>query len=179
VTEELNEPMIAIIGAGVTGLCAMRRLEELGYANYYVLEQSEKLGGLASSILDKNGFRWDLGVHVIFSHFEFFDAILDEALPPSAWIEHSRKSPAFMRGRFVGYPVQDNLVNFPEAEAERILNDLESTRADRQRCADVTGKVNFAEWMHYCFGEELTASFGRPYNSKVCVYVLVCDCEAC
>lgn len=72
-----------------------------------------------------------------------------------------------MRNHFVGYPVQDNLAGFPEAEALRILADLNATRADRARCQEVTGKVNFAEWMHYCFGDELTKSFGRPYNFKV------------
>lgn len=170
VIEEIFEPKIVIVGLGVTGLCAARRLEELGYSNYVVLEQSSKAGGLASSVTDAQGFTWDLGVHVIFSHFEFFDALDDEVLPPSAWYEHTRVSPAFMRGRFVGYPVQDNLANFPADEAERIIANLRATRDDRQRCAEVTGKANFADWMHYCFGDELTASFGRPYNYKVWAY---------
>lgn len=74
-----NEPHIVVIGAGVVGLCAARRLEELGYSNYRVVEASDAAGGLASSFVDEQGFLWDLGVHVLFSHFQFFDLLLDEA----------------------------------------------------------------------------------------------------
>lgn len=165
-----DEPRIVIVGAGVTGLCAARRLEELGYENFVVLEESATAGGLASSVVDERNFTWDMGVHVLFSHYEFFDALLDDAVAPHAWLEHTRKSPAFMRGRMVGYPVQNNLARFPRDEALRILADLDATRADRQRCAELTGKANFADWMHYCFGDELTEAFARPYNFKVWAY---------
>jgi len=162
-----NEPKIIIIGAGVTGLCAARRLEELGYENYMIIDQSRKAGGLASTIVDKQGFRWDLGVHVLFSHFEFFDLLLDEAIPPKQWYYHARKSPAYMRDRFVNYPVQDNLADFPREEALKIIKDLEATREDRMKCGPATGRANFADWMDYCFGSALTEAFGRPYNFKV------------
>jgi nucleoside-diphosphate-sugar epimerase/protoporphyrinogen oxidase len=165
------KPSIVIVGGGVTGLCAARRLEELGYGDsYVVLERNESTGGLASSHVDEQRFVWDLGVHVLFSHFEFFDRLLDEAIPEKAWLHHVRRSPAFMRGAFVGYPVQDNLAGFPRDEALRIIANLNATRADRHRCAQQTGRVTFDVWMHLCFGDELTASFGRPYNYKVWAY---------
>lgn len=170
-SRERYRPTIAIVGAGVTGLCAARRLEELGYGDkYVVLEAAAAGGGLASSLVDERGFVWDLGVHVLFSHYEFFDRLLDEAVPEKQWLQHVRRSPAFMRGAFVGYPVQDNLAGFPRAEALEIIADLNATRADRRRCGEVTGHVTFDLWMHYCFGDALTAAFGRPYNYKVWAY---------
>jgi nucleoside-diphosphate-sugar epimerase/protoporphyrinogen oxidase len=164
-------PSIAIVGAGVTGLCAARRLEELGYGDNYVLvDEASEAGGLARSFVDERGFAWDLGVHVLFSHYEFFDRLLDEAIGEKLWLQHVRRSPAFMRGAFVGYPVQDNLAGFPRDEALRIIADLNATRADRRRCNELTGHVTFDRWMHFCFGDALTAAFGRPYNYKVWAY---------
>ena len=60
----------AIIGAGPTGLGAARRLSELGVANFIVLEKNAHPGGLAASFKDRQGYTWDIGGHVVFSHFE-------------------------------------------------------------------------------------------------------------
>ncbi|KAJ1631465.1 hypothetical protein T492DRAFT_591957, partial [Pavlovales sp. CCMP2436] len=76
---------ILIVGAGPTGLCAAYRLKELGYTNWQLIDKDNQAGGLATSITDPKGFVWDIGVHVLFSHFEFFDALLDEYLPPKDW----------------------------------------------------------------------------------------------
>lgn len=78
-----DDPRILIVGAGPTGLCAAYRLKELGYTNWQLLEKSLAAGGLATSVTDAKGFTWDIGVHVLFSHFGFFDALLDEYLQAS------------------------------------------------------------------------------------------------
>ena len=64
---------IVIIGAGPTGLGAAYRLHELGYDNWVMYEKSDDVGGHATSHVDKNGFVWDEGGHVIFSHYQYFD----------------------------------------------------------------------------------------------------------
>ena len=69
-----------IIGGGPTGLGAAHRLNELGHKNWLLLEQSNRLGGLASSEIDDQGFVWDLGGHVLFSHYEYFDSLLSQLL---------------------------------------------------------------------------------------------------
>src|SRR5207302_1513351 len=61
-----------IIGAGPTGLGAAYRLKELGYKNFHVYERSSHLGGLASSFTDSAGFTWDIGGHVMFSHYKYY-----------------------------------------------------------------------------------------------------------
>ena len=72
-----DTPRIVIIGAGPTGLAAGYRLRELGYTNFVMLEAREKVGGLASSETSAQGFTYDIGGHVLFSHYPYFDALFD------------------------------------------------------------------------------------------------------
>ena len=64
------EPKIVIIGAGPTGLGAGYRLKELGYKNFHLYDRLPYVGGLASSFTDSAGFTWDIGGHVMFSHYK-------------------------------------------------------------------------------------------------------------
>ena len=73
-----DSPRIVIIGAGPTGLAAAYRLRELGYRNFVMLEERGKVGGLASSETSPNGFTYDIGGHVLFSHYAYFDALFDK-----------------------------------------------------------------------------------------------------
>ena len=56
-----NQKRILIIGSGPCGLGAAYRLNELGHDNFLVLEASPSAGGLACSVVDDNGFTWDMG----------------------------------------------------------------------------------------------------------------------
>ena len=76
----MSEPRIIIIGAGPTGLSAAWRLEELGHHGWTLYEQASGAGGLATSVVDAQGFTWDLGGHVLFSHYRYFDALMERAL---------------------------------------------------------------------------------------------------
>ena len=66
-----------IIGAGPTGLGAAYRLKELGENDFLVLEAEAYAGGLAASFKDNAGFTWDVGGHVVFSHYAYFDQLVD------------------------------------------------------------------------------------------------------
>jgi protoporphyrinogen oxidase len=76
----MNSPKILIIGAGPAGLGAAWRLNELGHSDYAVFEKDGHIGGLATSYVDPNGFTWDIGGHVIHSHYPYFDAVFEEAM---------------------------------------------------------------------------------------------------
>ena len=66
---------VLIVGAGPAGLGAAHRLHELGHTDWCLYEKRDSAGGLSASVVDEAGFTWDLGGHVLFSHYEYFDAL--------------------------------------------------------------------------------------------------------
>src|SRR5580704_12336602 len=94
---------IVILGAGPTGLGTAYRLAQLRHPTWDVFERSDHVGGLAASYQDEHGFIWDQGGHVMFSHYEYFDTLVEEMLQGD-YDEHMREAWAWMRDRFIPYP---------------------------------------------------------------------------
>lgn len=165
----LKDPgKILILGAGPTGLGAAYRLRELGFEDFCVLEAERGPGGLASSYRDDMGFTWDLGGHVQFSHYAYYDDILDLALAGS-WLWHERESWISFKGRFIPYPFQHHIHWLDPEDREWALRGLErAAAADGGR----EPPANFAEWIRWTFGEGLGELFLCPYNHKVWGYPL-------
>ena len=74
-----------IIGAGPTGLGAAYHFSKLGINDWLLLESSNVFGGLATSFKDDKGFIWDIGGHVQFSHYEYFDNAMIEEILIAIW----------------------------------------------------------------------------------------------
>ena len=153
-----------IIGAGPTGLGAAWRLHERGHDNWMLFEASEHPGGLASSVTDADGFTWDLGGHVLFSHYPYFDDVMNTALG-DAWVEHVREAWVWMRERWIPYPFQNNIWRLPEDELRACIAGLESIR-ERPAAKPRT----FRDWLLASFGTGICDSFLLPYNRKVWAY---------
>jgi protoporphyrinogen oxidase len=161
---------ILIIGAGPTGLGASWRLDALGQTDWCLCESAESAGGLASSVVDEHGFTWDLGGHVQFSHYQYFDDLMDELLGPDGWLHHDRESWVWVRGRFVPYPFQLNLHRLPPDEQWACVRGLIS--AARRAAGDETLPASFSEWIDRAFGPGIASVFLRPYNWKVWAHPL-------
>ncbi len=162
---------IIIIGSGPTALGAAQRLSELSIKfpnlTIAILEQNGKPGGLASSERDDQGFLWDMGGHVIFSHYDYFDDTLNRTI--KSWNRRERAAYAFMKGsdgikRFIPYPVQNNIEVMDRVDQQKCLSGLEDVAAN-----NVTkGKpVNFDQWLVLNFGVGLCEVFMRKYNRKI------------
>ncbi len=157
---------ILVVGAGPTGLSAAWRLAEHGHQDWLLVEGEDHPGGLATSIRDEAGFTWDLGGHVLFSHYRYFDALMREALG-DAWVEHEREAWVWMRERWVPYPLQNNIWRLPADDLTRCLEGLvEILKRDRASAPPAT----FAEWLQRAFGDGLCETFMFPYNFKVWAY---------
>jgi protoporphyrinogen oxidase len=148
-----------IIGAGPCGLGCARELERLGYGEWAVYECEDHAGGLASSVLDSAGFTWDLGGHVVFSHFGEFDLLFDEVMGDDV-CEHDRASYIRFDKSWVPYPFQNNLRYLdPEHVVESLLGLIEAPGGSLD--------MDFGSWMEATFGPGISRLFMRPYNAKV------------
>jgi protoporphyrinogen oxidase len=71
---------ILILGAGPTGLGAATRLQQHAHTNWLLVDAFDEAGGLACTDITPEGFLFDMGGHVIFSHYDYFDQLIDAAV---------------------------------------------------------------------------------------------------
>jgi len=152
-----------IIGAGPTGLGAAWRLHELDQEDWMIVESAPEAGGLARSFVDDKGFTWDIGGHVQFSHYEYFDRLMDGLLGSDGWNHHQRESWIWMRDRFIPYPLQNNLHRLPADDLNSCLQGLVDIATQSQQQTPST----FRDWILSKFGNGIADVFLLPYNFKV------------
>lgn len=154
---------IVIIGAGPTGLGAAYRLKELGHDNFAIYERSPYIGGLASSFHDPAGFTWDIGGHVMFSHYKYYDDCF-EKLMGNDFQMNMRESWVRMFNTWVPYPFQNNIRYLPKEAAFECLSGLIKAQTGTKKAKDC---ANFQEFMDTVFGDGIVKHFMGPYNFKV------------
>lgn len=161
------------MGAGPTGLGAAWRLSELARrqvlnpaTDWLLTEQAPVPGGMAASENDAQGFTWDLGGHVVYSHYRYFDAMLDELLSGQLFW-HERKGWVWMNGRFIPFPIQHNLHHLPADQLAPCLRDLLAACGNGTHHARNGMPATFAEWLEANFGAALCRLFFLPYNQKM------------
>ena len=159
---------VVIIGGGPAGLGAAYALEASGHHDWVLLERDAVAGGLSRSFVDDHGYTWDIGGHVLFSHYEEFDAATGESLEPDGWVEHVREAWVRLDSVWVPYPFQNNLHRLPAARRADCLAGLVSAALDRSQ--DAPG--DFAQYQERTFGPGIADAFMSPYNEKVWAYPL-------
>jgi UDP-galactopyranose mutase len=151
---------IVILGAGPTGLGAAWRLRETGYEDWAIYERNDHVGGLSASVRDEKGYVWDYGGHIIFSHYEEFDRIVQTLLGDEV-VAHQRESWVWLMDRFIKYPFQNNFHFLPEdVTLECVMGLLRAREDDRPL-------ENFEDWIYRSFGAGIAKYFLIPYNRKV------------
>ncbi len=150
---------IVIIGAGPMGLGAAYRLQQLGHEDYTVYEQNDYVGGLAASFVDDAGFTWDIGGHVIFSHYKFFDDFMADMVDET--VAHGRESWVWLQDQFIPYPFQNN---FHFLNKEVVLECVLGLHEAEKKYPNYS---NFREWILHRFGDGIAKYFMLPYNFKV------------
>ncbi|HUQ40797.1 MAG TPA: FAD-dependent oxidoreductase [Acidimicrobiales bacterium] len=155
-----DNPRIVIVGGGPTGLGAGYRLQELGYDDWVILEASDYVGGLATSFTDEAGFTYDIGGHVMFSHYQYYDDLVDK-LMGGDYTELNREAWVWMEDRFIAYPFQNNIRSLEPQTVFDCVNGLIGAQKQEHR------PTNFREWVDAVFGRGIAEHFMIPYNFKV------------
>uniref|UniRef100_A0A098DX86 Amine oxidase domain-containing protein n=5 Tax=Fusarium sambucinum species complex TaxID=569360 RepID=A0A098DX86_GIBZE len=172
-TASFNTPTMAntnvdvlVIGMGPTGLGAAKRLNHINGPSWLIVDSSDKAGGLASTDTTPEGFLYDVGGHVIFSHYKYFDDCIDEALPKDDdWYTHQRISYVRYKGLWVPYPFQNNISMLPKEDQVDCIEGIIDSALEC-RVANTKPK-DFDEWIVRMMGEGIANIFMRPYNYKV------------
>jgi protoporphyrinogen oxidase len=156
------EKKIVIIGAGPTGLGAAYRLKELGHKNFHLYDRQGYIGGLAASFTDSAGFTWDIGGHVMFSHYKYYDQCFDDLMGDDFQM-NMRECWVRMFNTWVPYPFQNNIRYLPKEACYECLTGLIEAQTQR----DHKSAKNFDEFIDAVFGDGIAKYFMKPYNFKV------------
>jgi protoporphyrinogen oxidase len=149
--------MIAIIGAGMTGLSAAYHLKD---REYVVFEKEEEAGGLCRSI-EKDGFTFDYTGHFLHLHHPYTKKLTEEILPGEL-NRINRRAFIYLQRRYVPYPFQAHtFVLPPEVRRECVMGFIE---AQNQKGSTPN---NFLDWIYQTFGEGMARYFFTPYNEKL------------
>ena len=156
-------PRIIIVGAGPAGLGAGWRLTELGHEDFVIYDKNSYVGGLATSFVDQAGFTWDIGGHVLHSHYPYFDHMFEEVMQ-GEYFTHQRESWVWIYDRFVPYPFQNNIHLLPKQVMRECVDGLRDRPTHTPK--------NFSEWIVNTYGEGIAKHFMLPYNKKVWAHPL-------
>lgn len=129
---------------------------------------------------------YDVGGHVIFSHYKYFDDCINEALPKDEdWYTHQRISYVRCKDQWVPYPFQNNISMLPKEEQVKCIDGMIDAALEA-RVANTKPK-DFDEWIVRMMGTGIADLFMRPYNykvwavptTKVRLECILCVCVRC
>ena len=154
---------ILILGGGLTGLSIAYHLEKLGQTDYLVAERESTAGGLCRSV-QKNGFTFDYGGHLLHLHTPYGKKLVKQLLKTNL-IRQKRNAWIYTKLSRVPFPYQANLFALPTRERNAcVAGLLEALNAPKKM------PKNFEDWCLVSFGKGVYEQFMLPYNTKLWGY---------
>jgi protoporphyrinogen oxidase len=152
---------IIIIGAGPAGLTAA--YESLKHNLHPVLiEKSNLVGGIARTEVYKQ-YRFDIGGHRFFTHFDEIHRIWEEVLEKD-FLKVRRISRIYYKKHFYNYPLTLFNAIWNLGVLEGLLIFMSYINAKIQRH---DREETFEEWVTHRFGKRLYKTFFKTYTEKV------------
>ena len=157
-----SEHPVLVLGGGPAGLTAGYLLAKRGEA-VVVVEAESQLGGLAKTVVDPEGYRFDLGGHRFFTKVKEVDDLWHEVMGEE-FLRRPRQSRIYWNKKFLDYPLQG-------ADVIRKLGPVELVRAGLSYLwATLKPKGredSLEEWVSNRFGKRLYELFFKTYTEKL------------
>lgn len=142
------QPPVAVLGAGIAGLTAARRLRRAGIP-VRVFEAGPKVAGLATSHHDADGFSFDTGAHFITNRLAAEIGVADDCR-----IVRRYGEAVWLRGKVYTYP-------FGLMRRPRYVADAVRARVHALRERD-GGAITAADWFRAEYGRALADDVALP-----------------
>jgi protoporphyrinogen oxidase len=153
----MSSTRTAIVGAGASGLSVALMLD----GDVTIFESGPKAAGFCAATV-RDGFTFDRGPHIMFSRDGEVLDFMVRSLRGN--VHRSRRANRIaIGGRFVKYPIENDLAGLPEDLRNRCLMDFLFN--DNAKLTD--SPANLHEWFLGHFGKGLTDLYFKPYNEKV------------
>ena len=144
---------VGILGGGLSGIALQRFLRH----ESVVVEKEERPGGLCRTI-EKNGFKYDIGGHILFSKDQAIMEVVKAILGDN--INYCKRANTILyKGRYVKYPFENGLGALDKADIYDCL--IGYLKNDHPKPG------NLEEWIYYTFGDGIARQYLAPYNEKI------------
>ncbi|MFT7602066.1 MAG: protoporphyrinogen oxidase [Acidimicrobiales bacterium] len=149
---------IVVVGSGMAGLGASRRLRNEG-RQHRVLDGSAHPGGHTRSF-ESNGFWFDEGPHLSFSDNDDFKKMLDDSVEGITTTKAAVNN--LWQGHWITHPAQANLHGLPPAIVADCINDYVTAKNN----PPAEHLKNYEEWLLASFGETFARTFPMEYGER-------------
>jgi protoporphyrinogen oxidase len=157
-----DEKPYLVIGGGPAGLTAGYLLAKEG-KKVIVFEADDQVGGIAKTVVDPYGYRFDLGGHRFFTKNQEVNDLWLEIMGDE-FLMRPRMSRIFWRGRYLDYPLKGTDVIKKLGPVELMLCGLSYMWA----AIKPKGREdNLEQWVSNRFGKRLYGHFFKSYTEKV------------
>jgi protoporphyrinogen oxidase len=155
---------VAVLGAGISGLVAARRLRERG-VEVELLESDPRPGGLCQSDVVDGHVMDRAGGHIVFSKSEKAMRYYHELFADEPLVKSERHTRILLDGRFVPYPFENGLGALPAEARSSCLDGL--VKSTLARACGAAKPATFGKWIRWRVGDGIADRFMEPYNRKI------------